>query len=83
MQIVHSFEIFSAIDRPGHRVERYLQFFFNFLQKIETVLSITVHLVDEYNHRCVPHAAHFHQPAGLRFYSIYAVHYQNNTINRR
>src|SRR3984957_2915746 len=61
VEVVDPFEILSAVDGPGHRVELYIQLFFNLFQQIEAVLSIPVHLIDEKDDGGVAHAANFHE----------------------
>ena len=80
-EVVHALEILAAVDGPGHGVQVYLQFFFNFFQQVVAVLAVAVHLIDEYHHRCFAHADHFHQAAGLLFHPVHAVNHQDYAVH--
>jgi len=81
VQIVHPFEILAAVDGPGIGVEVDLQFFFDLFEEVETVLAVTVHFIDEYDHRRLPHGDHFHKPAGLRFHPVHAVNDEDDAVH--
>jgi hypothetical protein len=58
-----------------------IQFFFHFFQQIKTILTITIHLIDEHNHWSITHPANFHQPTGLIFHTIHTIDHKNNTVH--
>ena len=57
------------------------QFFFNFIQQIKRIFTVTVELINKHNNGRVSHSTHFHQFSRLLFYPFYPIHHQNNTIN--
>ena len=81
VKIVDTLEVLAAVDGPGHGVQGYIQLFFDLFQQVEAVLAVPVHLIDKYNDGGTPHAADFHQPAGLGFYSVDAVDDQDNAVD--
>src|ERR1700722_1829621 len=80
IQIIDPLEILPAVDRPGHRMKLDSQLFFDLLQQVEPVLAIPVHLIDKDDHRRVAHPANFHQPPGLRLYSIDAINDKDDAV---
>ena len=83
INVIHTLETRSALDRPGQGAYIDNEFFFQLVQQVERVFSLTVHFVDEDNHRRVAHTAHFHQLACLRFHTFRPVHHDDYTIHRR
>ena len=65
--IINSFKACALLNGPRQRTDRYLQFFFQFVQQTERVFTLPVHLVNEYNHGRASHTAHVHQFPRLRF----------------
>ena len=61
IDIVHALEVETLVYRPRQRPHVDFQFLLKFIEEVEGVTSLTVHLVDKYYHRCIPHAAHLHE----------------------
>ena len=59
-----------------------MQLLFQFVQKVEGVLSLTVHLVDEDNERRFAHTADRHQFPGLRLHAFRTVHDDDGAVHR-
>src|SRR5688572_26314873 len=83
MKIVYTLKVFSTVDGPGHRVQLDTKFLFHFFNQVEPVLSVTVHLVDEYDHWSIAHAAYFHKAACLFLDPVHTVNYQDHTVDSR
>ena len=82
VQAVHTSKRMSPGNGPTQRPHLDLQFFFQFVQEVERILSLQIHLVDEDDDRCVAHAADFHESLGLRLYAFDTVHHQNDAVHR-
>ena len=61
----------------------YLQLLFQFVQEVEGVLALAVHLVDEDDDWRLSHAADLHQLTGLRLHTLGAIHNYDGTIDSR
>ncbi len=81
--IIYTLELHSLIDRPAQRTHLYLQFLLQFVEQVERVAAFTVHLVDEYDYRCLPHAAHRHQFSRLCLHTLGTVHHDNGRVYSR
>ena len=53
-------EPLSHVDRPAQRTHMDMQFFFDLVQQVERVLTVTVHLIDKHDHGSLTHTADFH-----------------------
>ncbi len=83
VDVVYALEFLALVDWPRQRTYFYLEFFLYFVAQVERVVTVTVHLVDEHNHRGLTHTAHFHQFSGLCLYTLGAVNYNNYTVYSR
>ena len=81
IDIINTLETLSHIDRPGQWAHTDLQLVFKLIQQIERILTLTVHLIDEYDDRRIPHAANLHQFQGLSLYTFGSIHHDDNTVN--
>ena len=73
----------AASDRPGqgHRVQR--QGFLDFIEQVEGIARLTVHLVDEGDDGNVAQAADFEQFAGARLDALGGVDDHDRAVDRR
>ena len=83
VDVIHPLETWTTLNRPRQRAHVDNQFFLQFIQQIERVFSLTVHLVDEDNHRRVTHTADFHQLTSLCFHTLRSVHHDDYTVHCR
>ena len=81
--IIGAEEIAAAADRPGHRrgVER--QRLFDFVQQIEGIAALAVHLVDEGDDGNVAQTADLEQLAGPRLDALGGVDHHHGGVDRR
>ncbi|OPZ10631.1 MAG: hypothetical protein BWZ06_01866 [Bacteroidetes bacterium ADurb.BinA261] len=83
IHIIHATKALTHVNRPTQRSHRYLQFLFQFVENIEGVLSLAIHLVYKNHHRRMSHPTNFHQFSGLSLHSFGRVHYNNHAIDSR
>ena len=81
VDIVNTLESGALTDRPRQWANGNLQFFFQLIENIEWVTSLTVHLVDEDDNRSIAHAAHLHQFAGLCLHTLGRIHHDDGRIH--
>ena len=81
IDVIHSFELRSLVDRPRQRSYLDLQFLFQLIEQVERITSFAVHLVDEDNHRGVPHSAYVHQLTSLCLHTLGAVNHDDGGIH--
>ena len=81
IDVINSFELRSLVDRPRQRSYLNLQFLFQLIEQVERITSFAVHLVDEDNHRGIPHSAHVHQLTSLCLHTFGAVNHDNSGIH--
>ena len=60
IDVINALEAHTLIDRPTQGTYLNLQFFFQFVQKVEGVFSFTVHLIDKDDNRSLTHTADRH-----------------------
>ena len=60
-----------------------MQFFFDLVQQVERILTVTVHLIDKHDHGSLTHTADFHQFTGLGFHTFCGIDHDNNAIHSR
>ncbi len=82
VQVVHALEGVSLRDRPGEGTDLDVELGFHLVQQVRGVAALEVHLVDEHNHRRVPHAAHLHEALGLGLHAFYTIDDQNHAVHR-
>ena len=58
-----------------------VQLLLQFVEQIEGIASLTVHLVDEDDDGRLPHAADGHQLAGLCLHTLGTVHHNDSGVN--
>src|ERR1700742_467647 len=80
--VIGAEEIAATADRPGHRrgVER--ECFLDFVEQLESVAALTVHLVDEGDDGNVAEAADLEQLPGTRFDALGGVDHHDRGIDR-
>ena len=83
INIIYSLKTRTAFDRPRQRTHMNGQFFLQFIEQIERILRLTVHLIYENDNRSVSHTAHLHQLARLSFHTLRTVHHDDYTVYRR
>ena len=76
-------EPLSHVDRPAQRTHMDMQFFFDLVQQVERILTVTVHLIDKHDHGSLTHTADFHQFTGLGFHTFCGIDHDNNAIHCR
>ena len=76
-------EPLSHVDRPAQRTHMDMQFFFDLVQQVERILTVTVHLIDKHDHGGLTHTTDFHQLTGLGFHTFCGIDHDNNTIHSR
>ena len=81
--IIYALETYTLVDRPRQRDSLYLQFLLQFVKQVERVAAFTVHLVDEYHHWRVAHAAHLHEFPCLGLHTLGAVHHDDGRVHGR
>ena len=70
VDIVHALEPGTLSDRSAQGSNLNLEFFLQFVEHVEGIAALTVHLVDEDDNRRIAHTAHFHQLAGLGLHTL-------------
>ena len=70
IDIVHTLESGTLSDRPAQGANLDFEFFLQFVEHVEGIATLTVHLVDEDDNRRIAHTAHFHQLAGLGLHTL-------------
>ena len=80
INIVDPSETRSALNRPCQRTHIDNQFVLKFVQQVERIFRLTVHLVHKYNDRRVAHTAHLHQFARLRFHTFRSVYHDDYAV---
>ena len=81
IDIIYALEFCAYVYWPAKGAYIYLEFRFEFIQNFEGVASLAVKFVDKNYNRSIPHAAYFHQFAGLLFDSFGNIDYDNDTIH--
>ena len=81
--IIDSLESLSLIDGPGEGAHTDLQLFLQFVQQVEGVATLAVHLVDKYDDGRIAHAANVHQFARLGLHTLGTIHNDDGTIYGR
>ena len=61
IDVVDTLELGPLVDRPRQRTNLNLQFLFQFVEEVEWIASLTVHLVDKDDDWRLAHAADRHQ----------------------
>ena len=74
IDIIHALELRTLIDGPRQGTHADLQFLFEFVKQVKGITPLTVHLVDEDDDGCLPHAADGHQFPGLCLHTLRAIH---------
>lgn len=82
VNVVNALEAGTTLNGPRQRTHVNMEFFLQFVKKVERIFGFAVHLVDEDDDRRVPHTAHFHQLACLRFHTFGTVHHDDNAVYR-
>ena len=83
VKIINTTETLAHINWPTERADVNVEFFLDFVQQIEGVFTITVHLVHKDDDGRLAHTADFHQLACLSFYPLRHVDNDDNAIHRR
>ena len=83
VDVINSLKAGAALDRPCQRTDMDGKLLFQLIQQVKRVFRLTVHLIDEDNHRSVAHTANLHQLARLGFHTFRAVHHNDNAVHRR
>ncbi len=83
IQVIHPFKPFAHVDRPTQGAHAYFQFLFQLVEDFERIPSFTVEFIHKNHHRRMPHAAHLHQFARLRFHPFGRVNHHDHAIHRR
>ena len=60
-----------------------MQLLLDLVQQVERILTVTVHLIDEHDHRGLTHTADLHQLTGLRLHTLGNVDHDDDAIHRR
>ena len=69
------------VDGPTQGAYLDFQFLFQFVEQVKGVTTLTVHLVDEDDHRCLPHATDSHQLTGLCLHTLCTIYHDNSRID--
>ncbi len=78
IEVIDTLKTLTNIDRPGHWSAIDMQFAFQFVDEVERILSLTVHLVDEDDDWSIAHTADLHQFARLALDTFGTVHNNDN-----
>ena len=81
--VVDALELGALIDGPGERTHANLQLFLQFVEQVEGVLALAVHLVDEDDDGRLPHAADFHELSCLSLDALGAVDDDDGAVDGR
>ena len=68
--------------RPGHGHAGHAQFAFHFVQDVERVAHLAIHLVDKGDDGCVALAANLDQAACLRLHAVGSVNHHQRRVHR-
>ncbi len=80
---IHALELRSTVDGPAQRRQADVQFLLDFVQQLERIHARAVHLVDEHNDGCIPHAAHLDQLLRLRLDAFGRVDDHDDAVDSR
>ena len=83
VDVVNALELHTLVNRPRQRAHLYLQFLLQFVEQVERVATLAVHLVDEYDDRGVAHTAHLHELACLCLHALGTVNDDDGRIDGR
>ena len=81
-QVIHTFELAIAANRPGNGCGFNIEHFLDFIQQLNRVADVTVHLVDEADDRCVAQATDIHQGYGAWLDTFTAVDHHQCAVDR-
>ena len=81
VHVVHTLEGGADADGPAHGPHLDRELVLQLVQQVEGIAAFQIQLVDEDDDGRVAHAAHFHQPFGLRFHALYAVDHQHHAVH--
>jgi len=59
-----------------------LEFLFYLIQKFEGIQGGSVHLINKYHYRSLPHTAYIHQLPGLGLHAPGCINNNNHTVGR-
>ena len=81
VDVIHALELGTLVDGPRQRAHLDLQFLFQFVEQVEGVAALTVHLVDEDDDGRLSHTADGHQLTCLRLHALGTVHHDDGGVN--
>ena len=81
IDVIHALELCPLIDRPAERSHLDFQFLFEFVEEVEGVSSLTVHLVDEDDDGSLSHSADSHQLTRLRLHTFGSIDHDDSRVN--
>ena len=81
--VVHTLEPLPAVDRPTQRTHLDAEFGFDFVQQVERVFTLAIHLVDEHHDGRLSHPADLHQSARLHLYTLGGINDDDDRIHCR
>ena len=81
IDVVHTFEFLSHVDRPTERAHADAEFGFEFVEQVERVFAFAVHFVHKNHHRRFAHGANLHQFACLRLDAFGCIDHNDDAID--
>ena len=83
IKVIDTLEALADVDRPSHRTASNLELLLQFVQEVERILALAVHLVDKYDDRRIAHTADLHKLIGLALHTLGAVDHDDDRIDSR
>ena len=82
-QVIHAAEVLAHADRPGDGRALDLQHRFKFVEQIQRIARLAVHLVHEGDDGRIAHAADSQQLDRLRFHALGRIDHHQRRVDRR
>ena len=83
INVIHTLELRALIDGPGQRTHADLQFLLQFVEQVEGIATLTVHLVDENDDGRLPHTADGHQFTSLCLHTFRTIDHDDGRVYSR
>ena len=83
VDIIDALEALTLANRPGERSHVDMKFLLQFVEQVEGIATLAVHLVDKDNDGSIPHTADFHQFARLCLHTFGRIHHNDRGIDSR
>ena len=83
VNIIHALETSAIVDRPRERAHTDLQLLLQFVQQVEGILGLTVHLIHKDDHGRISHTTYLHQLQRLSLHALGTVYHDDDAVHCR